>query len=118
MSAEQTVYAAVSASSPVTAIVADRIYSQNVPVEKTLPAVSIRRVSTEFCNTIHSSVPAGAFVTLEVACMAEKLSQTHILADAVQLALGTAGISPQDRVYQEETEQGLYAVVLLVKAWE
>ena len=118
MSAEQSVYAALSAAAGVTVYTSDRIYAQNVPVEKTLPAISVRRVGTEYVQTIHTATPVASQASIEIACMTAKVLDAHLLADAAEAALATIEMVAEDRVFQEDTEQGLFAVILLVKVWQ
>lgn len=113
MSAETVAYDLLKNAVPVTSLVSTRIYPDFVPEEKTLPAVAIARANTEPVNTIHSHVPAGALVTLEIWCMASTRAGAEALADAVLAAL-TGCEEVQNRTPEFDAEAGVFATVLTV----
>lgn len=114
MSAETVAYSTLSAASAVTAIAGTRIYPDFVPTEIAVPAVAISRASTEYTTTIHSGVPIGVDVMLEVWSMADTRKVAEQLADAVVTALGTAGFIMQDRSPEFDSDTKLFAAVLTV----
>jgi hypothetical protein len=114
MSAETIAYAALTGASAVTTIVGDRIYPDFVPEERLLPAISIARASTEYITTIHSSIPQGAFVTLEIWCMAGTRKASEDLANAAMTALGPVSVRPDNRAPEFDAESEVFAAVLLV----
>ena len=72
MSAESTLYAALSGWAGLTALVGSRIYPDEVPLGVALPAVAWLRESTEFNPTIHGTITPGSTKALmDIACVAE-----------------------------------------------
>jgi hypothetical protein len=119
MSAETTTYSTLSGAAGVTSLVSTRIYPDFVPQEKTLPAVAITRINTEFINTIHNATPLGAFVELEVWCMASTRAGANALADAVTNAIAAAsGFMLKNRRPEVDMENSIYSTVLTVEFFE
>lgn len=118
MSAETVAYSTLSGASGVTNISGTRIYPDFVPSEIAVPAVAISRVNTEYTTTIHSGVPVGVDVILEIWCMADTRKVAEQLADAVVSAMGTAGFVMQDRSPEFDSESKIFAAVLTVRYHE
>lgn len=90
MSAEELLFAALTADAGVTALVGTRIYPELVPQEQEPPCVAYSRAGTEYVMTIHSGVPAAQIATLEIVCMARTQEAANQVADAVVPAAGAA----------------------------
>lgn len=121
MSAETSLYTALTADAAVTAIVgsgsAARVYPDVVPQEIDLPAVAYARAETEYVTTVHSSVPAGEKVTLAVWCMAEKRSDADALADAAIAAAAAASFTPISRRADFDADNEIWVTELGVTFW-
>lgn len=117
MSAEQTLYAVLTAGSPanpVVVIVSDRIYPIVVPEGKNVPAIAYQRTQTEYVNTIGSRALAstGSF---DVFCVAGEFKEAEDLADAVfDLIDASDVIAITNRSHTFDADSGNYAVVLTV----
>ncbi len=115
MTPEESLYAALTGSAGVTALVASRIYPDAVPQDINLPAVAFTRTSTEYLPSIHSAVPLAETATLEVWCMAETRSAAEALASACVAALGPAQFVMQSRAAQPpDSEMQVQSTVLTV----
>lgn len=115
MSAETVLYATLTGSAPVSALVATRIYPDLVPQEAALPCVAFSRVDTRYLTTIHTATPLGQDAVLEVACMATSRTAADALADAVLTAAGGAGFTALSRRAELDAENNLWAAVLTVE---
>ncbi len=115
MSAETELYAALSGASAVTALVSTRIYPDVVPQEQTVPAIAYARTDTEYLTTIHSAVPLGQFVSLEVVCMAEARDDADAVADAAITALGAAAFVLLTRAQEFDNDRLLWGTVFSVR---
>lgn len=116
MTAETSAYDALKNAPSVTALVDTRIYPDFVPEEKTLPAIAISRADTDYINTIHSNVPLGALVTLEVWCMAKTRAEAENLASVAAAALTI--FSLRNRSPDFDAESAVFATVLTVVVLE
>jgi hypothetical protein len=115
MGAETLVYTALSTDLTVSAIVGDRI-SPNVVGEKVpMPAVCYNRTDTDYIVTIHSALPVGDFVLLDIWCMAKTEDEASSLADAAIDALATAFITPTNRRHEYDPDTEITAVVVTVR---
>ena len=121
MSAETVAVSTLKNAAAVTAIASTRVYPDFTPVETDVPAIALSRVNTEYVPTIHSGVPIGIFVLLEVWCMAETRKTAELLGDAAVAALGAAtptGFVVMDRSADFDAETKLFAAVLTVRFHE
>jgi len=115
MGAETQVYTALSGDAGVTAIVGNRI-SPNVVGEKVpMPAVCYNRADTDYIVTIHSALPVGDSVLVDVWCMAKTEDEASELADAAIVALAAAYIAPTNRRHEYDSESEITAVVVTVR---
>lgn len=117
MSAETTLYATLTASTGVSALVASRVYPDVAPQDVTLPSVVFERTDTEYVNTIHGTAVAQR-ATLEVWCMAEGRSDAEQLADAVIAAVRPASFLTTGRRAEFNAEQSVWAAVVTLDFWE
>jgi hypothetical protein len=118
MSAETVCYATLSGAAPVTAITGERIYPDFVPDDKTLPAIAMNRMATEYVNTIHTNAAVASNVTLEVWCMASTRSGAEQLGDVTDSALSSGGFLALDRRPEFDVESETFAVVITVSVWQ
>lgn len=117
MSAETSLYSALSGDAGVTAIVAGRVYPDVAPQGSALPAIVFERTQTDYLNTIHGTAIAQK-ASLEVWCMAETRAQAEALCNAVETAARTADFITMGRRAEFDNEQMLWATVLSVDFWE
>lgn len=117
MSAEDNLFAALSAHAGLTAIVgagsAARIYPDALPEGCDYPAVVFSRSGTEPIATIDGTVH-GAFVTVSVSCWGASRAEADSAADAAESALYAAGELPTARVGAFDPEVGLFATSMEV----
>ncbi|HEY1182234.1 MAG TPA: DUF3168 domain-containing protein [Rhodocyclaceae bacterium] len=112
MSAEETIYAALSGNAGVLALTGGRISPDKAPQDEPLPAIVFARTDTEYIRTIHSAAAAGTIVTMEVVCFAQSRPDAEALGDAVDAALGAAGIAPIGRRPEYNPDTDEYASVI------
>lgn len=112
MSAEETIYAALSGDFAVLALTDGRISPDKSPQDEPLPAIVFARTDTEYIRTIHSSVAVGTIVTFEVIAFAESRPDAEELGDAIDAALGAVGITPVARRPEYNSETDEYASVI------
>ena len=119
MSAETSLYSALSAAAPVTAIVgvgsAARIYPDVIPQDKAVPALAYARVETEPTYTIHSASPAITRTTLDIYALDDDRAGAEALADAAAAALAGSAFVLRNRRFEYDPENDLYATVLTVE---
>lgn len=117
MSAESTLYGILVASPGVTALIgagsAARIYPDAMPEDGAYPVIVFSRTGTEPVITL-DSVRHGEFVTIQVQCWAQTRASSDAVADASELALLSAGESPQERAGAYDPETGLFVSSLAV----
>lgn len=126
MSAETALYATLTGAAPVTALVGEtvngnpnyRIYSDDVPQEKVLPAVAFSRMETTPVMTIHTSDVIAAQALEEVWCMATTRAGAEALADAVKNAIATAGFTMIDKRFERDPANDIYSTVFTYSVWE
>ena len=119
MSAESTLYAALSGWAGLTSLVSTRIYPDEVPLSVALPAVAWLRESTEFNPTIHGTITPGSTKALmDIACVAETRPSAEAVADQVVAACMAGAHYVTDRSMQRDPDTNLYAVTLRVDVWE
>lgn len=118
MSAESSLYTALTGAAAVTAIVgagsAARIYPDVIPAQKSPPAIAYTRIATAPVMTIHGAAPLGDTATLEVACIAATRTAADDLADKAATALAGGGFVYLDRRGELDLENNLWATVLTV----
>ena len=107
MSAEQQLYAALSAYAPLASIVAARIWPDVIPEDGQLPAVVYARHETEPIVTL-SGVLAAEFVDMAIGCWAISRGAADAAADAVIAALLAAGHGYGNRNAGFDAETGLF----------
>lgn len=107
MSAESDLYAALSASTALATLVADRIWPDIIPEGATLPAAVYARIGTEPVVSI-SGRHFGDDASMLVQCWAVDRDAADACADAVVAALLTAGHSYTGRSGGYDAETGLY----------
>lgn len=111
MSAESAVKTALEASG-VTALVSDRVYPDFIPQEADLPAIVYYRTDTGFVTMIDGSVSIER-AQIAIGCYAETRAAAESVANAAKTALLAAGILPQARKgeYDSETESHIVAAL-------
>lgn len=117
MSAEDHLYAALSAYAPLQALVDDRVYPDYVPQKIQLPAVAFARVETEFINTL-SQLAVASKATIEVVSMAATRSAADAVALACQQGCIDAGFPPANRRTDFDADRDIWATVITVDIWE
>ncbi|MEI6317417.1 MAG: DUF3168 domain-containing protein [Pseudomonadota bacterium] len=119
MSSETVLYTTLKGNAGVTAYIGTgdsaRIYPDVVPQTITGSSIAYQRVGTEPIATVHTSVPLGAFATIEVWCMTTRRIEAEALADAAQAALGGAQFALVDRRVEYDHDNELWAAVLTVR---
>lgn len=119
MSAETSLYAALSAAPGVAALIGDRVYPDKIPAQVALPAVTYLRSDTEYTPTLHGTIlPGSTRAVMDVACVAATRGSAEAVADAVLLACLGATHMVTGRSMQHDPETDLYAVTLVVDVWE
>ena len=117
MSAETSLYTALSSATGVTDLVATRIYPDSVPAEQQVPSVAYARTETEYVTTIHSAAPLGAFVSVEVVCMARTRAMAVAVADAALAAVQAVQFIPTSRRVDFDADLNLWGTVLALRVW-
>lgn len=112
MSAETQLYAALSALTPVTAIVGEKIRPTLLQEGDEFPGIAYRRESTEFTNTIGNAAVAEK-VTFDVICLAGTFDAAEALCDAVQ----EVALEKLDRRSEYDPDTRAFAAVLTVAVW-
>jgi hypothetical protein len=118
VSAEIEAYSVLSNAMTVTAFTGTRIYPDFVPEDKTLPAIAINRIETEYVNTIHQNIPEATKVHLEIWCMTSNRKDAEQLGDAVELVIGTGEFVLEGRRPEFDPETLTFAVVLQAFIWQ
>lgn len=114
MTAEESLYAVLSAAAGVAALVGTRIYPDLAPQTASVPCIAFVRESTEFVTTIHANEVVGETANLSIVCIAESRKAADQVADAVQNACIAAGIYPAGRRADLDPETDTWATVLSV----
>lgn len=117
MSAETTFYATLSGAAGVTALVASRIYPDNVAQEVDLPAVAFSRIATEVIGTMSAPVVTTK-ASIECWCMATSRAQAEAVADAAIAALSLAWVVMTSRRAEYDSESETWACVMTFDAWD
>ena len=111
MSAESTLYAALSGHAPLTAIVGARIYPNAMPEEGAYPAVVYTRAGTEPVTTIDGARHAE-FTRMQISTWANTRTAADAAGDAIEGALLAARELPEGRQGVFDAEIGLYATLI------
>lgn len=114
MTAEQSLHVALATAPGVVAIVADRVYPDQVPESAATPAIAYERTNTVFLNTIHGGAPLGAEVTLEVTCVHGTRIAANALASAVVQAMAGTDFYGVDQQSVAEIDQDLWGAIVIV----
>ena len=117
MSAESTLYAALSGWAGLTALVSTRIYPDEVPLGVALPAVAWLRESTEFNPTIHGTITRQHESADGHRPWRDK-AVGRAVADQVVAACMAGTHYVTDRSMQRDPDTNLYAVTLRIDVWE
>jgi hypothetical protein len=117
MSAETIVYAALSASAAVEALVDDRIYPGLLPQGMDLPAIVYLRTDSEYITTIHSSTPAGERVEMEIWGIAKTNDGAEAIGNAIVAALATALLVPTSRRAEIDAEVEAHSSIISCVVW-
>ncbi|MER2518570.1 MAG: DUF3168 domain-containing protein [Candidatus Accumulibacter phosphatis] len=112
MSAETDLFAALSASAALAAIVGTKIYPDAIPEDKAPPAVVYQRANTSHVTTVHSAAPIAEEVRFSITAWAKTRAAATGAADAVADALVAVGHTPGDRADGIDQETGLLATTL------
>lgn len=119
---EEWLYAQLTSSSAVSAIVAARVYPTALPQESAMPAIVYSRQSTERPRALDGGIGL-VHVTMRLDCWADAYADAHELAEAVREELDWyAGASIQLVTVDDEEdgwdrELGLARVTLQVSVW-
>lgn len=116
MSSETELYAALSASVALAAIVSTKIYPDAIPEDKTPPAVVYQRASTEPVITISGQMLAET-ARFAVTSWSATREQADNAADAIVAALAVADHKPAGRSAGIDPETGLFATTIDVDWW-
>jgi hypothetical protein len=117
MSAESVLYAALSGAAGVTTLVSDRIYPDNLPQGKSLPAAIYARAKTDPVYTIHNSTPVIEETDFEIWCFAQSRQDAESLGDAVKTALASASLKFTGRRFEFDAETETFSVVIECNVW-
>lgn len=115
---EQAITTILEGTSAITDIVGSsspRIYWNHAPLNHSLPAIVIHRISTTGRDLHHSGTIGGARATFQFTCLAKKALAAKQLKEAVRVALhGYKGTTSGVRIFiaQAIGEVDLYDEVL------
>lgn len=113
MTPETLLTAALSASTPLFALVAARIYPGAFPEKTPYPGIVYSRAGTEFISTIHGTLVAED-ADFSVQAWAATRTAANAVADAAVSALVVAGYIPSSRGDIADDETGLEGVEIKV----
>jgi hypothetical protein len=116
MSSETELYAALSASVALAAIVSTKIYPDAIPEDKTPPAVVYQRASTAPVTTI-GGVTLAEDVRFAITAWAATRASAESVSDQVAAAIAGVGNPYADRSTGYDPECGLYAVTVECDWW-
>lgn len=111
MSAETELYAALSGSAGIAALVSTRIYPDAIPEDQALPAIVFGRAGSDPIVALDNTVLADV-ARLNVTAWATTRASAEACADAVCAALEAAGHPYENRVSGFDGELGLFAVTV------
>jgi len=117
MSAETSLYSALSGNGAVSALVGTRVYPDIAPQEGSLPAIVFERSDTEYVNTIHGTAVAQR-ASMEIWCMAETRASAEQVCNAVETAARAADFITISRRAEFNAEQMMWGSVLSVDFWD
>lgn len=116
MSPEELVNTTLTGAAAVTAIVSDRIFPDEIPQERPLPAIVYRRAGTDPRFTLNDTL-ALTRALMRVSCWAATRMAAELLADEAQTALVAQKIMPVGRDGFTDPETGEEAALLEVEVW-
>jgi hypothetical protein len=116
MSPEELVVATLNAAAPVTALVGDRIFPDEIPQERALPAIVYRRAATDPRFTLNDTL-AATRALMRLSCWATSRLQAETIGDAAVAALVAQKIMPVGRDGFSDPETGEEAALLEVEVW-
>lgn len=116
MTAEESIYAALSGNAGVTALVGSRIYPDTIAEGQTGAAVVYARSETEPVITIGGTKLAER-ATIHLEAWADSREEAGAVIDACEAALLAAQIFPLNRASAYDPEVEAYAGVLDVVVW-
>lgn len=114
MSAETSLYAALSGHAGLTALVSDRIWPDVIPEARTLPGVVFARAATEPIVAMDGSVLAEV-AELSIGCWATQRQAADACADQVVAAIAAAGFQFIGRGGGFDDKAQLYVTDITVK---
>lgn len=117
MSAESTTYAALSAWSPLTALVASRIYPDEAAEGAALPAVIYERSGSSPHYTLSGELVACE-ATISVSVVARTRAAANQVADAITAAMHAISAPSIERDGESYPEEGLYQTTVSFSVWE
>lgn len=119
--AEEQTYAALSAWVPLTLLVGDQIYPDEMPQGKTPPAVVFERTGTQAEITL-DNVSMGGRVQIMVTCWVKGEEGGRFLANKIAREISAAMLDAKgeetDRSSQYVAEANEYAVAMSFDIWE
>lgn len=115
---EEAIYAHLSTSTALTAIVSNRIYPIMMPQEPTIPAVTYQRVSNVHINAISGACGLDN-IRIQIDCWTTSYSAAKTLGDVLRKAMASAPftalqLSDED-IYDPDTE--IYSVSMDYSCW-
>jgi hypothetical protein len=114
MSAETALYAALSASSALAALVGTRIWPDVIPEDRAMPAVVFARTATQPFIALDGAKLAEV-ADLTIGCWAKTRGEADAVADAATAAVIAGGLQYAGRDAGFDPETGLFAATLTVK---
>jgi len=117
MSAETSIYTALSGFAGLTAIVSTRIYPDVLPEDCVYPAVVFARESTVPIRSV-SGHYFGADVSLQVRCWSDTRTQADAAAAQAESAILAAGMVTTNKTSGYDPETDLFASVIDVDIFE
>lgn len=116
MSPEELVVATLNAAPAVTALVGDRIFPDEIPQERSLPAIVYRRAATDPRFTLNDTL-AATRALMRLSCWSTSRLQAETIGDAAIAALVAQKIMPVGRDGFSDPETGEEAALLEVEVW-
>ncbi len=112
MAAEEELNTALTGSSEITAITADRIYADVRDQEDDVPAIFFQRSETSVINNIHGTARVAEIAIMVVVCFESSREKASALADLVITAANAAGFIYIDRRGDYDSDVDVYASIL------
>ena len=108
MAAEETLFSLLTGASPVTALVATRIYRSIRPQDGALPCIVFARMETEVIQTISSQF-VMSLATIQVRAVSSTMTQADAISNAARTAL--AVYTHTDRVSAYDPDADVFVSV-------